>query len=72
MDPLLLQQPKPPVLKNYDAIPSPALSNYLVFQLPWTRLKVVSIAVISVQNCCLEEIPRFANPIYLSGHLNLN
>lgn len=72
MDPLLLQQPKPPVLENYDTILSPALCNHLVFQLPWARPKVVSIAAVSVQHCHLQEIPRFANPIYLHGHLNLN
>lgn len=55
--------PKPPVLKKYDTIPSPALSNHLVFQLPWARPKVVSIAAVSVQHSCLQEIPRFVTPI---------
>lgn len=40
MDLLLLQQPKPPVLENYDTIPSPALSDHLVFQLPWADRKL--------------------------------
>lgn len=45
MDALLLQQPKPPVLDIYDTIPPPALSNHLVFQLPWARPEVVSATV---------------------------
>lgn len=69
---LLLQQPKSPVLENYDTIPSAALSNHLVFQLLWARPKVVSIAAVSVQHHHLQEISRFVNPIYLSGYPNLN
>lgn len=64
MDALLLQQPKPPVLENYNTIPPPALSNHLVLQLPWPRPEVVSISAAFVQHCHLQQIPWFANPIY--------
>lgn len=64
MDPLLLQQPKPPVLENYDTIPSPVLSNHLVFQLPWARPKFASIAAIFVQ-----QLTSSRNPQVCESHL---